>query len=582
MIAGLPSPSVIAAAPSAYTSLVTAAKTAYDGLSSLQQMQFSPAEVNRLSSAFAALGPTDDEKAAEAVRQLIVALPSLETITVEAHGSQIRAAKVAYDALTDAQKAMIPPAEVDLLTGAVRALEALQSEPTEDDVKALQAFNAKVTAIGQSITTESESKITDARRAYTALTEKQKSYVDAGTYESLTNAEKVLEIVKQIDAIQSVTKDNMAAEEPKITAARQAYDALTDTQKKMVSNLSHLTSQEANLEALKAPVADTSLYSKQLDAVLAYLKQKMDAGPTYGSTNGEWSALAQVRGGKLSGATRTNYLGTLKNAVGRLDGKLDDTPGQVKHTEYERVVLALTALGMVSTRFDAGNGKAPYNLVEPLLKKFSGSYEYQVSEQGNNGTIFALLALDSGKYYAGTDADRKARESWIDTLADWQNKGDGSWPIYNSNQSGDGGRMDTRGGSIDITAMAVQALAPYYSSNTKARTAVDKALTYLSGKQDATGGYGSSEATAQVIVALSALGRDADKDTAFIKNGRSVLSGLLSYNDSATGGFCHTKDGGVNQMATEQAAYALVAYDRWKNGKTSLYDMSDVFTYTGT
>lgn len=65
----------------------------------------------------------------------------------------------------------------------------------------------------------------------------------------------------------------------------------------------------------------------------------------------------------------------------------------------------------------------------------------------------------------------------------------------------------------DMTAMAMQALAPYYDTDENVRAAVDKALDVLSAAQLPTGGFVSwgsenSESCAQVIVALTALGID--------------------------------------------------------------------------
>ena len=62
-----------------------------------------------------------------------------------------------------------------------------------------------------------------------------------------------------------------------------------------------------------------------------------------------------------------------------------------------------------------------------------------------------------------------------------------------------------------MTAMAIQALAPYYKTNETVKAAVDKALEALSALQRSDGGFGSwgtvnSESCAQVIVALTALG----------------------------------------------------------------------------
>ena len=128
--------------------------------------------------------------------------------------------------------------------------------------------------------------------------------------------------------------------------------------------------------------------------------------------------------------------------------------------------------------------------------------------------------------------------------------------------------------------MALQALAPYYSTNASVKTAVDKAIAKLSAMQGETGGYGSwgtvnSESCAQVIVALIALGINPDTDSRFVKNGSSVVDALYTYYVDG-GGFRHILSGNRDGMASEQAYYALAAYSRLLAGKTSLYDMSDV------
>ena len=136
----------------------------------------------------------------------------------------------------------------------------------------------------------------------------------------------------------------------------------------------------------------------------------------------------------------------------------------------------------------------------------------------------------------------------------------------------------------DMTAMAIQALAPYYKTNETVKAAVDKALDVLSGLQQGDGGFGSwgtinSESCAQVIVALTALGIDPTADSRFIKNGLTVLDALAGFYVTG-GGFRHTAGGERNGMATEQGYYALAAYYRFVNAQTRLYDMSDVTVQT--
>ena len=183
-----------------------------------------------------------------------------------------------------------------------------------------------------------------------------------------------------------------------------------------------------------------------------------------------------------------------------------------KYTEYSRVILALTALGEDVT--DVGG----YNLLKPL-----SDYD-QTIWQGINGPIWALIALDSHNYEIPTAAKGKTqttRENLIARILS-QELSQGGWAMS-------GAKADP-----DITGMAVQALAPYYSSNASVKGAVDRALARLSALQNADGGYASwgqinSESCSQVIVALTAMGINPAADKRFVKNGKSVVDALAAY-----------------------------------------------------
>ena len=130
-----------------------------------------------------------------------------------------------------------------------------------------------------------------------------------------------------------------------------------------------------------------------------------------------------------------------------------------------------------------------------------------------------------------------------------------------------------------MTGMVLQALAPYYENNDAVRAAVDRALTVMSENQLDDGGfltYGSPtpESCAQMLTALCSLGMDPQKDSRFIKYGRSVLDRMLDF--SVENGFEHLQNDGFNQMSTEQAFYAMTALRRLENNNTALYDMSDL------
>ena len=141
---------------------------------------------------------------------------------------------------------------------------------------------------------------------------------------------------------------------------------------------------------------------------------------------------------------------------------------------------------------------------------------------------------------------------------------DGGWSVSGSNSD------------IDVTAMALAALAPY--KNGSAADAVERGLSFLSSKQLESGGFMSygkenAESSAQVIVALTALGINPKTDGRFVKNGCSVFSALSGFR-LPTEAFCHIKGGASNGTATVQAFYSLVALWRFENGLPSLFTLS--------
>ena len=272
---------------------------------------------------------------------------------------------------------------------------------------------------------------------------------------------------------------------------------------------------------------------------------------TTGSIGGEWKILGLARSGREIPDTyyqsAVSYIKSTMDADGRLS--------RTKSTENSRMILAMTALG-----YDASD----INGMNLLLGLSDLSY---VKKQGINGAIWALIALDSGKYEipTSTTGNQVTREALVQEIIGAQ-MADGMWSLDGTN------------GEVDLTAMALQALAPYVS-DAAVQAAVDLALQTLSAKQNVNGDFGtgsdaSAETCAQVVVALTSLGIDPNTDSRFVKAEGSALNALLRYYEN--GMFRHVTGGSANQMATEQAYYAMVAYKRLLNGQTSLYDMSDV------
>ena len=227
-----------------------------------------------------------------------------------------------------------------------------------------------------------------------------------------------------------------------------------------------------------------------------------------------------------------------------------------KNTEYSRVILAMSAIGKNPANV------AGFNLLLPL-----GDFDETV-RQGVNGAIFALLALDSGNYEIPENPDaavQATREGYVEEILSRQNE-DGGWSLA-------GGTSD-----VDLTAMALQALAKY-RSDAAVSGAVERGLAWLEWEQEPNGAYLSwdeenSESVSQVIVALTELGVSLD-DERFVKNGQT-LPQVLERFACEDGSYRHTLNGGGDEMATEQALYALAAIHRAETGETTLYDMTDV------
>ena len=286
----------------------------------------------------------------------------------------------------------------------------------------------------------------------------------------------------------------------------------------------------------------TALTKAQTDKYLydiSYYEQYNITKPSYGSVGGEWMVMGLARYGAVTRETLSTYKSNLKAYVKSCNGQLSSR----KYTEYARVVIALTAIEENPENF------AGYNLVRPLAE-----YDRLIS-QGLNGIIYGLIALDCGNYdipkpeknYTG---EVTTREKLVKTILNNQ-KSDGGWNFS-------GTKADT-----DMTAMAIQALAPYMSEE-RVKKAVDKAVDCLGELQQSDGGYATSnvkncESTAQVLTAISTINVSV-KDSRFIKNGNSVIDGLMKYYKN--GGFSHAQGGMINQMSTEQAMYALTAYYR--------------------
>ena len=312
----------------------------------------------------------------------------------------------------------------------------------------------------------------------------------------------------------------------------------------------------------------TTSVSTIVDAMLSSTLAQEKAALTSPDFGSEWGILGLARSGYLEKGSK--YFNDYYTRVAAYASKATKNAQElgapagalhlVKCTENSRLIIALSALGRDARSVGECDLTAPY-------EKFSW-----IEGQGLNSVVFALIALDTVGYET---KDTTIRQQCISYILGRQ-LSDGGWNY----------QEDAAASDPDMTAMSLQALANYREQE-KVQAAVSAAVGRLSAMQNSDGSYTSyeavnSESISQVIVACAALGIDPHTDSRFVKNGKSAVDALLTFYNTEKRAFHHTmkdKDGNptdVDGMATEQAAYAMTAYQRLMNGKTSLYDMRDV------
>lgn len=273
----------------------------------------------------------------------------------------------------------------------------------------------------------------------------------------------------------------------------------------------------------------------------------------------DWVAIALA----LSGSEEdyTSYLDSLREYVENayaLNGTLD----RVKSTTCHRICLTVLALGGDPTHFGNKTDGTPIDLIADGTYDFPGD---SIGAQGLNGWIYALIALDAAHIDPPADA-RFSREDMIAQILDAQ-EADGGFGFIS-------GTSD-----VDITAMALQALAPYRDM---CADAIEAALGYLGDSMDGQCFYtayseASAESTAQVVMALCALGIDPQSDSRFLRGDHSLLTALDSFRLSdGTYAHSHGEEEG-NYLASAQVLLALTALWKLRSADGWIFDFTNPF-----
>lgn len=295
----------------------------------------------------------------------------------------------------------------------------------------------------------------------------------------------------------------------------------------------------------------------------------------------DWAAITWAFSGEDE--DYETYLSRLEKYVTECYAKYGCIDG-TKATETQRIALTVLALGGDPLQFGTNpegesinliaDGTYAFRLGDSLDADTGATESYNeddgtgldLGKQGLNGYVYALLLLDA-KNYEIPAGEYVTREVILNAILSAQLE-DGAFSL------GAGGK-----GNIDITAMTLQALAPYQDQD-KVKQAIDKAITWLGEQMTpyATFNYygeDTSESSSQVILAMSALGIDITKEERLTKNGMTLLDGLELFRLD-DGGYMHTmSDGNGNLMATQQALLALNALKKQSEGNGRLFDLTD-------
>ncbi|MCD7831364.1 MAG: DUF4430 domain-containing protein [Firmicutes bacterium] len=252
----------------------------------------------------------------------------------------------------------------------------------------------------------------------------------------------------------------------------------------------------------------------------------------------DWSIISLARYGAVTEKAEIDLSGLTEARLSAIDEK-----SALGAVERQRIALALIAL--------SGD-----NLALDFVKE---TVDLTAGEQGIMSYVFALHLI-----FNGAASENYTDASLISSLLSLAHE-DGGWGLSDASDT-------------DVTAMTICALAPYYGSLESVTAAIDGAVSYLSGAQLGDGGFQSygnenAESAAQVVIALTSLGRDPESDTDFIKNGLSVFDAVMSYS-CGDGSFSHTSGGESNTTATTQCCCAMISYLLYIKDAGRLYSLT--------
>lgn len=315
---------------------ITTARKAYDSLTREEKRYVSNYDVLlKAEEQLAALKKEKaDKEAADAVIAQIDALPTAENVTLE-HQEAVDAARDAYSKLTDDQKKLVSKETTDKLERAEKKIAQLLEEQAADLV--LEEMNALPSK--DNLTLDDEVALAGAEAHYNALSDAQKEYLNGKAPESVaklgelrTQLEKLKKDAADKVAADAVTEklnalpseeDVMFQDEAVLKQAREAYDALSDDQKKFVSGEAYdkLEKAEKKLETLKA---EAEAVTKQIQELPAVGDLKLEDAEKVSLARSAYDALNADQKRQLTESGVLDTLLTAENQISLLEREKEE------------------------------------------------------------------------------------------------------------------------------------------------------------------------------------------------------------------------------------------------------------------
>ncbi len=434
---------------------ITAARQSYDALTERQKELVGAELLGVLEAAEQALVGLKEEAAdQEAANEVVGQINAIGVVALESE-SAIQAARAAYEALTEAQKALVGADALERLAQAEQALEALKQEAA--DQAAAKAVESKIAGIGE-VSLESALAITEAREAYEALTEAQKKLVQTDALQALAAAEQRLKelqeqatqealdraaaeaVIQKIASIGEVSLESEAL----LAEARAAYEALTEAQKALVGadSIKHLQEAEEALQNLKEEEerkkADQAAAEAVIQKITGIGEVTLESKAKIADARSAYEALTETQKA-LIGAGTLELLAAAEQKLAELEQEARKVPIPQPKIQVKGY-LAKNALAKVKISFGKpkeGQKIAVYRRVAgkvSMIGETTGSYLYdshpvsgrkaayyakgvavdtaKYLDSENSREVFVSVPANTARVTAKQDGDRRVKVTW--------------------------------------------------------------------------------------------------------------------------------------------------------------------------